>query len=97
MQENKISVSREILNFLTGVYYEKDKEDIASRKEKIFDRAFYQAYKDGGCCYRQAFEKTAPYHKVLKVFSFRLHHRPDYLISQPGRLMNSLLFYVCQS
>ena len=51
MQESKISVSREILNFLTGVYYEKGKEDIASRKERIFDRAFYLAYKDYGDTY----------------------------------------------
>ena len=61
MQENKISVSREILNFLTGVYYEKDKEDIASRKEKIFDRAFYLAYKDMAthtvAYYREEYEK----------------------------------------
>ena len=46
MQGKEISVSKEILNFLTGVYYEKDKEDAAARKEKIFDRAFNMAYKD---------------------------------------------------
>lgn len=46
MSENKILVSKEILDFLTGIYYEKDKEDIASRKEKIFNRAFNMAYKD---------------------------------------------------
>ena len=61
MQESKISVSREILNFLTGVYYEKGKEDIASRKERIFDRAFYLAYKDMAthtvAYYREEYEK----------------------------------------
>lgn len=46
MQENEILVPKEILNFLTGVYCEKDKADTALKKEKIFNRAFEMAYKD---------------------------------------------------
>ena len=46
MRKNEILVPKEILNFLTGVYCEKDKADTALKKEKIFNRAFEMAYKD---------------------------------------------------
>lgn len=45
MTEKKVEISKEILNFLTGIYY-KDNEDEELRKKKIFDRAFDMAYKD---------------------------------------------------
>ena len=45
MADNKIKVSKEVLNFLTGIYY-KDNEDEDLRKKRIFDRAFDMAYKD---------------------------------------------------
>lgn len=62
MKENKILVPKEILNFLTGIYYEKNKEDIASRKEKIFNRAFEMAYKDMST-------HTVAYKKDTEVYS----------------------------
>ena len=45
MEEKKIAISKDVLNFLTGIYYE-DNEDENIRKKKIFDRAFNMAYKD---------------------------------------------------
>ena len=45
MAEEKIAISKDVLNFLTGIYYE-DNEDENIRKKKIFDRAFNMAYKD---------------------------------------------------
>lgn len=45
MADNKTKVSKEVLNFLTGIYY-KDNEDEDLRKKRIFDRAFDMAYKD---------------------------------------------------
>ena len=45
MTEEKIAISKDVLNFLTGIYYE-DNEDENIRKKKIFDRAFNMAYKD---------------------------------------------------
>lgn len=45
MEEKKIAISKGVLNFLTGIYYE-DNEDENIRKKKIFDRAFNMAYKD---------------------------------------------------
>ena len=45
MTEKKVEISKEVLNFLTGIYY-KDNEDEKLRKKRIFDRAFDMAYKD---------------------------------------------------
>lgn len=45
MVEKKIEISKEVLDFLTGIYY-KDNENDDSRKKRIFDRAFDMAYKD---------------------------------------------------
>lgn len=45
MTEKKVEISKEVLNFLTGIYY-KDNEDEELRKKRIFDRAFDMAYKD---------------------------------------------------
>lgn len=42
--ENKIFVSKEILDFLTGIHGSKD--DTSQRQDAIFNRAFEMAYKD---------------------------------------------------
>lgn len=45
MLEKKILVSKQILNFLTGIYNDEE-ENEELRKKKIFNRAFKMAYKD---------------------------------------------------
>lgn len=70
--ENRVSVSKEVLDFLTGVHDNRDNEK--QRKEAIFDRAFELAYKDMSTHtvkYTGKTDQNSPYNKYICDNSIR--------------------------
>lgn len=64
--ENRIFVSKEILDFLTGIHDNRDNEK--QRQEAIFDRAFEMAYKDMSThtvVYTGKKDQSSPYRKYV--------------------------------
>lgn len=102
MGEKKIVISKDILNFLTGIYYE-NKEDEALRKKKVFDRAFNMAYKDMATHTVAYHKDSEEYKKYIEGDSKRAKNNRDkvkfaikdhiksYFISEDNYSLTSLM------
>ena len=102
MGEKKIVISKDILNFLTGIYYENN-EDENIRKKIIFDRAFNMAYKDMATHTVAYHKDSEEYKKYIegnseraknnrdKVKSAIKDHIKSYFISENNYSLTSLM------